>query len=62
MLSNFEYLMRGNVFGGRSYADRYLYPLFPAVVEEFDFTRSRKFPQVISDIILAMSGTDTLQG
>jgi hypothetical protein len=60
MMSNFEYLMRVNIISGRSYNDRYLYPIFPAVLERFDFRRPRKLgSQSWKDALPVMSGLDT---
>lgn len=35
-ISNFEYLLKLNIFSGRSFTDLSLYPFFPWIISEFD--------------------------
>ena len=58
-MSNFDYLMRMNILSGRSYNDKYLYPIFPAVTCQFnlDALAPMSFPS--SDLLPTMNGTDT---
>lgn len=59
LCSNFDYVMRMNVLSGRSYNDRYLYPIFPAVLSHFDLQRFSPMSFPSSDLLPAMSGTET---
>jgi hypothetical protein len=56
-MSNFDYLMRVNIFGGRSFRDISAYPILPWIVINFESgsldltceTNFRKFKQTIGD-------------
>jgi hypothetical protein len=51
LLSNFEYLMRINVISGRSFNDKNLYPIFPAVAEHLNLEVFHRFGQVWNDFL-----------
>lgn len=36
LISNFEYLMKLNILGGRTFNDQRHYPIFPSVIQNFD--------------------------
>jgi len=36
LVSNFEYLMKMNIISGRSFNDKQIYPIFPAIIGSFD--------------------------
>ena len=43
ILSNFDYLMKLNIFSGRSFNDPNIYPIFPSIIENYETGKVKNF-------------------